>query len=74
MYFIGKLWTKGILWQQQIWCLNFEWQKTTYNNLQENVLIMAFFDATVFSGFLAFDLNTYSHSKNIFILEPILGH
>ena len=28
---------------------------------------MAFFDATVFSGFLAFDLNTYSHSKNIFI-------
>ena len=45
--------------------------KNDLNNLQENVLIMVFFDATVFSGFLAFDLNTYSHSKNIFILEPI---
>ena len=34
----------------------------------------SFFDATVFPGFLDFDLYTYSHSKNIFILEVILGH
>ena len=46
----------------------------TYNNLHENVFNMALFDATVFPGFLAFDLYTYGHSTNIFILKIILEH
>ena len=33
-----------------------------------------FFDATVFSGSLAFDLYINSHITNIFILEVIFGH
>jgi len=45
-----------------------------YNNLHENVFNMALFDATVFPGFLAFDLYTYSHSTNIFILKIFLEH
>ena len=34
----------------------------------------SFFDASVFPGFLAFDLYTYSYCTNIFILKVILGH